>query len=96
MRGRVEIGRASSAQPISVPKISMRVFGLIFVVLQKCTAAEFFSSIAHMENLLQDEIETILEIRQYLEAHEEKIRIIRQKVDEIDSARVRYFDDRNY
>lgn len=73
----------------------MRVFGLIFVVLQKCTATEFFSSIAHMENLLQDEIETILEIRRYLEAHEEKIRIIRQKVDEIDSARVRYFVVRN-
>ena len=48
-----------------------------------------------MENLLQDEIETILEIRRYLEAHEEKIRIIRQKVDEIDSARVRYFVIRN-
>ena len=48
-----------------------------------------------MENLLQDEIETILEIRGYLEAHEEKIRIIRQKVDEIDSARVRYFVVRN-
>ena len=49
-----------------------------------------------MENLLQDEIETILEIRRYLEAHEEKIRIIRQKVDEIDSARVRYFVVRNH
>ena len=53
-----------------------------------CSAVEFFSSIAHMEDLLHDEEEIISDVDEYITLEEIRIAKLRAKLENIKTAKV--------
>lgn len=53
-----------------------------------CGAVEFFSSIAHMEGLLDDEHEMIDEVEEYIQRQQDRIEKLKEQLEAVKAARV--------